>query len=189
MMTLAPSGPNWRSSGLSILSISNLYWNPEHPPPSTTTLKKDPSWHIFWSCLTHESLSFRWGLTASARTFGVVDKNIPVVDKDIPESCCEILIKELKIWIEAPLTFTKLLTSSLTLEKHCKPSSRTHLSWMNFEKISQRKRKIFLCQTVWRKTADCQSGLDTFAFKGDEKKVGKNRWMKRCRSKGVGWGL
>lgn len=76
MTTFAPSSPNCRSSGWRFLSISSLYWKPEQPPPSTMTLRKDPSLQISCSLLLHESLSLSWFFAASAKTVGVVDKNI-----------------------------------------------------------------------------------------------------------------
>lgn len=53
---------HYLSSSCSSVSMSNLYWNPEQPPPSTITLKKDvlssfP--RISFSLATQESLSRR----------------------------------------------------------------------------------------------------------------------------------
>lgn len=158
MTTFAFSDPNCKSSEFMVSSISSLYWKPLQPPPSTTTLRKDPSVQISLSRFAHESLSFSCFLTSSERTCGVVDKNMRLWNW-----FCEILeiSKENQKLERCQLVTIKDLTLA-TPEKHYEPLFATHLGIICREKVElnlkiriAQMRKI--CQKrVWHRSADCQ---------------------------------
>lgn len=179
MTTFAPSDPNCKSSLLRVLSISSLYWKPEHPPPSTTTLRNEPSWQISFNFFTQGSLSLRLLFTASDKTCGDVDKNIRW-----PSWCCEIL----KNWNSfnqfTSFVFSKAFLTLTTTVKHCEPLPSTHLEWKNITQSGYKRKFISIAQKKNTSKHCLLTAISWFQiWNKNVSNLGRRWWCRRHRWK------